>query len=174
VDTAYPGDVIGLVNASSLRVGDTICGGSPVVSFPGLISFAPAHFGVARLVDRSRIKQFQRAMKQLQAESVVQVLHSERRGPVLAAVGLLQFDIAVDRLAADSGSEVLLEHLPHAVVRRLDDPAHRSLLEGSSECEVLTRADGSVLAVFTNRSALELLRRRHPELILQTLVAGID
>jgi peptide subunit release factor RF-3 len=74
-------------------------------------------------------------MKQLQAESVVQVLHSERRGPVLAAVGLLQFDIAVDRLAADSGSKVLLENLPRTVVRRLDDPAHRSLLEGSSECE---------------------------------------
>jgi peptide chain release factor 3 len=174
VDTAFPGDVIGLVNASSLRVGDTIYGGSPMVRFPGLISFAPAHFAVARLVDRSRAKQFQRAVKQLQAESVVQVVHSERRGPVLAAVGLLQFDIAVDRLAADSGSEVRLEHLPRTVVRRLPDPSQRSLLENSSECEVLSRADGSVLAVFANQSALGLLRRRYPELVLETVVAGVD
>ncbi|WP_191267370.1 peptide chain release factor 3, partial [Nocardiopsis terrae] len=50
IDTAYPGDVIALVNAHALSVGDTLYDG-PKVVFPPIPSFAPEHFVVARAVD---------------------------------------------------------------------------------------------------------------------------
>jgi peptide chain release factor 3 len=50
LDTAYPGDVIGLVNAALTRHGDTLYVDEPV-RFPPLPSFAPEHFAVARAKD---------------------------------------------------------------------------------------------------------------------------
>jgi peptide chain release factor 3 len=64
LEVAYPGDVIGLVNAGSLRAGDTLYAEAPV-RFPPIPSFAPEHFRIARAKDPSRYKQFQRGIDQL-------------------------------------------------------------------------------------------------------------
>jgi peptide chain release factor 3 len=176
LDTAYPGDVIGLVNATSLRVGDTLYTDKPAVRFPGLPSFAPAHFAVARPADLSRSKQFRKGIEQLESEGVVQILRSLRRGeaaPVFAAVGPMQFEVAAHRLDAEFKSPVRLERLPYTVVRRLTDPAHRPLVD-KNRGEVLTRADGSHLALFPDTMALGVLKRLHPEVVLEPLVAGTD
>ena len=178
LDVAYPGDVIGLVNATALSVGDTLYAGKPGVVFPRLPSFAPAHFAVARPADLNRVKQFHRGIDQLQAEGVVQVLRSERRNRggavVVAAVGMMQFDVARHRMVSDYGAPIALDHLEYSVVRRLTDPRQRHLIDSGSRSEVLVRADGTELAVFTSSSDLAALRRRHPELELARLVAGVD
>jgi len=54
-----PGDVIGLVNATALRPGDTLYAGVPV-TYPPIPSFAPEHFGVVRCKDAGKYKQFRR------------------------------------------------------------------------------------------------------------------
>ena len=79
VDTAYPGDVVGLINAGALRVGDTLFTGKKA-EFPPLPAFAPEYFAVARPKDISRSKQFRKGVSQLDEEGVVQVLVSDRRG----------------------------------------------------------------------------------------------
>ncbi len=176
LDTAFPGDVIGLVNATALRVGDTLYADKPAVRFPGLPSFAPVHFAVVRPADLSRSKQFRRGIEQLGSEGVVQILRSARRGegsPVFAAVGPMQFEVAAHRLDAEFKSPVRLERLPYTVVRRLTDPAHRALVD-NNRGEVLTRADGSHLALFPDSTALGVVKRLHPEVSLEPLVAGTD
>lgn len=174
VDTAYPGDVIGLVNATALRVGDTLYSGKPTVRFPGLPSFAPAHFAVARPTDLGRAKQFRKGVEQLGAEGVVQVLRSDLRGdaaPVFAAVGPMQFEVAAHRMDAEFTSPIRLERLPYQVVRRLADPRQRSLVDKGRQSEVLTRLDGTDLALFADELALRLILRGNPELVLESLVA---
>lgn len=177
LDTAYPGDVIGLVNATALRVGDTLHAGKPAVRYPGLPSFAPAHFAVARPSDLGRAKQFRKGIEQLGSEGVVQVLRSDRRGdaaPVLAAVGPMQFEVAAHRLGTEFNAPITLERLPYAVVRRLDDPTQRSLVESSRRGEALTRTDGTDLALFVDQHVLGVMQRLHPELAVSALVAGAD
>ncbi|WP_460444178.1 GTP-binding protein, partial [Amycolatopsis cihanbeyliensis] len=174
VETAYPGDVIGLVNASALRVGDTLHDGKPAVRFPGLPSFAPAHFAVARPADLSRAKQFRKGIEQLESEGVVQVLRSDRRGdgtPVVAAVGPMQFEVAAHRLDAEFKSPVKLDHLPYTTVRRLTDPAQRSVVDSGGRSEVLTRTDGTELALFVDDMTMRIMLRRNPDLALEPLVA---
>ena len=176
VETAYPGDVVGLVNASALGVGDTLYSGKPAVEFPGIPSFAPEHFAVARTTDPGRSKQFRRGIEQLSQEGVVQVLHSETRGegaPVLAAVGPMQFDVATQRLESEFRSPIELERLPYHVVRLLGDPRQRSMLRTRTS-EVFDRQDGSVLAVFTDNLALRTTLRLHPELDLHHVVAATE
>ncbi|MEC3981639.1 peptide chain release factor 3 [Amycolatopsis sp. H20-H5] len=174
VDTAFPGDVVGLVNATSLRVGDTLYAGKPAVRFPGLPSFAPAHFAVAHPADLGRVKQFRKGVEQLGAEGVVQVLVSDRRGeaaPVFAAVGPMQFEVASHRLEHEFKSPVRLDRLSYNVVRRLADPTQRAIVNAGRRSEVLLRTDGTELALFAEDLDIRLMKRAHPELILEPLLA---
>jgi peptide chain release factor 3 len=174
VDVAYPGDVVGLINASALRVGDTLYDGKPAVRFPGLPSFAPAHFAVARPADLSRVKHFRKGIEQLGAEGVVQLLRSDRRGdgaPVLAAVGPMQFEVAAHRLEVEFKSPARLEHLPNTAERRLPDLSQRSIVDGGRGSEVLIRDDGAPLALFASDMVMRVMQRMNPELVLEPLVA---
>ena len=77
IDTAYPGDIVGVVNAAELRVGDTLYLGAPV-RYPPIPTLAPEHFVTVSNRDATRHKQFQRGLGQLAEEGVVHLL---RRDP---------------------------------------------------------------------------------------------
>jgi peptide chain release factor 3 len=176
LDVAYPGDVIGLVNATALRPGDTLYDQMPV-EFPPIPSFTPEHFAVARCKDSGKHKQFRKGISQLDTEGVIQVLSSELRGdqaPVLAAVGPLQFDVAVNRLEAEYGVRAALEHLDYTIARRTD-AAGAGVLARERGAEVLTRRlDGTLLALFTDRWKLAVTKRDHPDLRLEALLADAE
>jgi peptide chain release factor 3 len=175
VEEAFPGDVIGLVNATALRPGDTLYAGEPPVAFPPIPSFAPEHFAVVRGQDAGKAKQFRRGIEQLDTEGVIQVLTSDVRGdqaPVLAAVGPLQFDVVLHRLEHEFGARAALDHLDYTLARRTDADGAR-LLSGQRATEVLTRRhDGALLALFSDRWRLSQVRRDHPDLLLEPLIAG--
>ena len=175
VELAYPGDVIGLVNATALRPGDTLYAGEPPVEFPPIPSFAPEHFAVVRGKDAGRAKQFRRGIEQLDTEGVVQVLSSDLRGdqaPVLAAVGPLQFDVVLHRLEHEFGARAELDHLDYSMARRTDAEGARAL-GAQRAVEVLTRRhDGALLAVFSDKWRLAQVQREHPDILLEPLIAG--
>jgi peptide chain release factor 3 len=175
LDIAYPGDVIGLVNAAALGIGDTLYVDAPVC-FPPIPSFSPEHFVVARAQDSGRYKQFRRGIVQLQQEGVVQVLRSDLRGdqaPVLAAVGPMQFEVAVHRMAHEFGAPVRLDSLAYSLALRTR-PQDVTTLDARRGVEVLTRADGALLALFPDRWHVQWVKRDHPDLVLEPLVAGSD
>ena len=122
VEEAFPGDVVGLVNAGDVRVGDSLYEADPV-TFPRIPSFAPEHFSIARVRDTGRYKQFRKGIAQLDEEGVVQVLRAPDTGdqaPVLAAVGPMQFEVVAYRLENEFGATV--ELTPH---RLPGLPTHR-------------------------------------------------
>ena len=174
VETAFPGDVIGLVNATALRPGDTLYADAPV-RYPPIPSFAPEHFGVVRCRDAGKYKQFRRGIDQLDTEGVVQVLSSDLRGdqaPVLAAVGPLQFDVVLHRLEHEFGAKSELSHLDYQIAR-LTDEAGIEVLKGARGAEVLTRRlDGVLLALFADKWRLSAIQRDNPSLRLDPLLAG--
>ncbi|MFU8891519.1 MAG: peptide chain release factor 3 [Anaerosomatales bacterium] len=173
VEIAYPGDIVGLVNAGALIPGDTLTEGQQV-EFPPMPVFAPEHFATVRTTDLSRSKQFRRGVSQLEAEGVVQVLVSDRRGgqtPVLAAVGPMQFEVVLHRLQHEFGTPAVLDPLPYTVARRTDRAAEEQLgrMRG---VEVLTRTrDGELLALFIDEWRLGSVTRELPDLMLEPLVA---
>ena len=109
LDEAFPGDVVGVVIGGDVRVGDTL-----YVGPDGALPADPdAHARVVR--DRSptatstRHKQFRRGLEQLDQEGVVHVLrreHTQDPVPVLAGVGPMQFEVAVERLKTEFGADV--------------------------------------------------------------------
>jgi peptide chain release factor 3 len=174
LDIAYPGDVIGLVNAGALRPGDTLYADVPV-EYPPIPSFAPEHFGVVRCKDAGKYKQFRRGIDQLDTEGVVQVLSSDLRGdqaPVLAAVGPLQFDVVLNRLEFEFGAKSELTRLDYELAR-LTDEAGSEALAGARGAEVLTRRlDGALLALFADKWRLNAIARDNPKVMLEPLLAG--
>ncbi|MFY2861061.1 peptide chain release factor 3 [Mycobacterium sp. THU-M104] len=175
LDTAYPGDVIGLVNATALRPGDTLYVDEPV-EYPAIPSFSPEHFAVARGSDTSKHKQFRRGIAQLEQEGVVQVLRSDLRGdqaPVLAAVGPMQFEVASHRMGGELSAPIQLEHLNYTVARRTR-PEDAQFLQAQRGVEVLTRTDGALLALFSDKWWMETLLRNNPDLVLEPLIAAAD
>ena len=170
IDRARPGDIIGLVNASALRAGDTIYAGNPV-SFPAIASFAPEHFAVARAVDTARYKQFRRGIEQLDQEGVIQVLRSDLRGdqaPVLAAVGPMQFEVLAARMETEFKAPVRLDRLDYSLALRTE-PSAAETLGGLRGAEVLERSDGVYLALFTDSWRARSIARDHPDLVLEEL-----
>jgi peptide chain release factor 3 len=172
IEEAYPGDVVGLVNASDVRVGDTLFAGT-AVAFPPIPTFAPEHFRVARVTDTGRYKQFRKGIVQLDEEGVVQVLRDRELGdqaPLLAAVGPMQFDVALHRLVHEFGAPTELGGTSWTLARRTDE-ASAAVLRPMRGVGLYERADGSLLALFESRYWVQRLEQEHPELTLERLVA---
>jgi peptide chain release factor 3 len=173
IDVAYPGDVVGLVNAAALGVGDTLYAERPV-TFPPLTTFAPEHFAVCRGKDTAKHKQFRKGIQQLDSEGVVQVLRSDRRGeqaPVLAVVGPMQFEVATHRMEHEFGAPVELDRLPYNLALRTDE-ASAPMVSTARGAEVLQRPNGEYVAVFSDKWGLRVFKDKHPDLTLETLVAA--
>ncbi len=175
VDTAYPGDVVGLVNAMALAPGDTLYI-DPKVQYPPIPSFAPEHFSALRVTTADKYKQFRRAIDQLDAEGVVQVLRNDLRGdasPVLAAVGPMQFEVVTARMKAEFNVDTILEPLGYALARRTDEDSAADLSRQRG-VEVFTRSDGVLLALFSDKWRLQFIEKEFPDLTLAALVAATD
>jgi peptide chain release factor 3 len=172
IDEAWPGDVIGLVNATDVTVGDALYLDVPV-EYPRLPEFAPEHFVVARVQDTGRFKQFRRGIAQLDEEGVVQVLRDQDLGdqaPMLAAVGPMQFEVAAHRLEHEFGAPTELSATSWRVARKTDEASTPSL-RGLHGVAVYARADGTRYALFESPYWLARVESDHPELVLERLVA---
>jgi peptide chain release factor 3 len=102
------------------------------------------------------------------------VLRSDRRGdqaPVLAAVGPMQFEVAVHRMATEFSAPISLESLPYEIAR-IVDTADAEFMDKQVSAEVLTRSDGVMLVLFSTKWRLEGFQLDNPNVRLGTLVAA--
>ncbi len=170
VDSAVPGDIVGVVNATGLQVGDTLYAG-PAVTFPPIPTFAPERFALVRNRDTGRYKQFRAGLQQLDEEGVVHVLHRPEFGhqePILAGVGQLQFEVAEHRMASEFGCAIALSPAPWALARRVD-PADAPRLRAQRRVQVVENRHGDTLVLFESEHVLRWVREDHPDIALEEL-----
>ena len=116
-DTAEAGDIIGIPNHGTLRVGDTLSE-KDQIRFTGLPNFAPEILRRVALVDPTKTKQLRKALDDLSEEGVIQVFYPEIGGQwIIGVVGQLQLDVLVSRLSAEYKVEARLEQSPFATAR---------------------------------------------------------
>jgi peptide chain release factor 3 len=173
VDEAFPGDVVGLVNATGLNIGDSLYEAIPV-TFPPIPRFAPEVYATARPKDTGKVKQFRKGLAQLDEEGVVQVLRDPHMGdsaPVLAAVGQLQFDVFADRLDIEFNAPIELSPAPYDAIRVTDEASARRLREIGG-IRIMERGDGRLVALFESRYRLQRIEADEPDLVLDHIIAG--
>ena len=170
VDDAFPGDIIGLPGNHAFQIGDTLSEGKPF-NFAPIPRFPAEHF--ARLInsDIGKQKQFQKGMEQLGREGAMQVLFQAdalRRDPILAVVGVLQFEVVQARMENEYNVKTRLETLPHQLARWIEGP--EEMIDalpwryGMLKCHDL---DGRLVALFSSPHELTYYAEKYPEIIFR-------
>jgi peptide chain release factor 3 len=118
-DEAFPGDIIGIPNHGTLRVGDTLSERADV-RFTGLPNFAPEILRRVQLKDPTKTKQLRKALDDLSEEGVIQVFYPEIGSNwIIGVVGQLQLDVLLSRLEAEYKVAAGLEPAPYDTARWL-------------------------------------------------------
>ncbi len=116
-DTAYAGDVVGIPNHGTLRIGDTLTEGEQLV-FQGVPNFAPEILRRVRLEDAMKAKKLKEALQQMAEEGVVQLFSPEDGSPaIVGVVGALQLDVLKERLQGEYGLPVSFEMSRFSICR---------------------------------------------------------
>jgi len=117
IEEAWPGDIIGLHNHGTIKIGDTFTEGESL-KFIGIPNFAPEQFRRVRLKSPLKAKQLQKGLLQLVEEGVVQLFRPLTESDyILGAVGVLQFDVIMARLKAEYNVDATYESIGFAFAR---------------------------------------------------------
>jgi peptide chain release factor 3 len=180
IETAYPGDIIGLNNPGMFAIGDTIYLGQKL-EYAGIPCFSPELFAFLRNPNPSKFKQFNKGVAELQEEGAVQIMYSAdeaKRDPILAAVGQLQMEVVQFRLQQEYGVETQLDWLPYTVARWVDG-GWEALEKAGRLFNTVTVKDawGRPVLLFKNTWNCQQLENDEPDLRLSAiapLVTGIE
>jgi peptide chain release factor 3 len=170
VEVAVAGDIVGVVNAAGLQVGDTLYAG-PKVTFPPIPTFAPERFSTVRNRDTGRYKQFRAGLQQLDEEGVVHILRRPELGHqelILAGVGQLQFEVAEHRMANEFGCPIALTPARWAFARRIAGQ-HADALRGQRQTVMVENRHGETLVLFASDLALRWAVEDHPDVAFEEL-----
>jgi len=111
VDTSYPGDIVGLHDTGSFKIGDTLTQGEQM-HYKGIPSFSPEFFKYINNADPLKSKQLEKGIDQLMDEGVAQLFTLELNGrKVIGTVGALQFEVIQYRLEHEYGAICRYENL---------------------------------------------------------------
>ena len=111
VDISYPGDIVGLQDTGSFKIGDTLTEGE-VLNYKGVPSFSPEHFRYINNADPMKAKQLYKGIDQLMDEGVAQLFTLDLNGrKVIGTVGALQYEVIQYRLEHEYGAKCTYENL---------------------------------------------------------------
>ena len=105
-EEAYAGDVVGIPNHGTLRIGDTLSEGEDL-NFVGVPNFAPEILRRVRLPDAMKAKKLKQALQELSEEGVAQIFQpTDGSAFLVGVVGPLQLDVLKARLSAEYKLEI--------------------------------------------------------------------
>jgi peptide chain release factor 3 len=165
-EEAYAGDVVGIPNRGSLRIGDAITEGEDI-TFLGIPSFAPEIMRRIRLEDAIRAKKLREALREMAEEGVVQVFSPlDGTPPIVGVIGALQLDVLADRLLNEYGLQTGFDPAPCDTVRWIeaDDPAALSRFVDKNRSSVATDLDGAQVYLASSAFNLQWTAERNPDI----------
>jgi len=167
VETAYPGDVVGLFDPGIYRIGDTLASEGSF-EYAGIPSFSPEHFVRVEVAEVLNRKSLSKGLDQLAQEGAVQLFTEPGSGtavPILGAVGPLQFDVLQHRMATEYKVALKLTPLPYRIARWLGPDTDVEVFR-FSETKLLEDCDGHAVILAKSPWYFERLQEKHPELVL--------
>lgn len=168
IDRAWPGDVVGIMDRGTLRIGDTLSAAAPL-EFHGIPRFPPEHFARVLPADPLKRKQLDRGLRELTEEGAAQVFYEESAigpAPIVGAVGMLQFDVMQFRLEHEYGAPCRLERLSYRYPRWVTGPkAAIERAAGERGQSRLYDAKGNPLFLFENEWGVRYAAERASDLV---------
>ncbi len=165
VEEAFAGDIIGIHNHGTIKIGDTFTEKEPL-KFTGIPNFAPDHFRRIRLKNPMKAKQLHKGLIQLAEEGAAQVFRPVGTSDyILGAVGVLQFDVTSERLKFEYGAETIYEPVQYMAARWVDCEDQKRLKEFEKKNGGYLAHDGEGYLTFLAPSQwrLEICMEEWPE-----------
>lgn len=166
VETAYPGDIIGLHNHGTIQIGDTFSEGE-TLKFAGIPNFAPELFRRAVLKDPMRMKALQKGLVELCEEGASQLFRPLISNDlIVGAVGALQFDVVAFRLKHEYGVDCQFEPISVATARWVycDDAKRLAEFRDRQQENLAEDVSGALTYIAPSRVNLQLTEERWPEI----------
>lgn len=176
VDEAYTGDIIGIHNHGTIRIGDTFTQGEDL-AFTGIPNFAPELFRRAQLKDPLKMKALQKGLTQLCEEGATQLYKPlSNNDLILGAVGVLQFEVVAQRLKDEYHVECQFEAVNVNTARWVECNDEKKLAEFRVKAKNNLALDhaGDLAYIAPSRVNLQMTQERWPEVnFLATREHGI-
>ncbi|MEN8190133.1 MAG: peptide chain release factor 3 [Thermodesulfobacteriota bacterium] len=164
VDEAWPGDIIGLHNHGTIKIGDTFTT-KEELKFTGIPNFAPEHFRRVILKNPLKMKQLQKGLIQLAEEGAVQVFRPLIGADyIMGAVGVLQFEVTMARLKNEYGVDAVYESVGYQAARwvECDDARHMAEFESKNQGALARDAEGFLTYLAENNWMLNFFMEKWP------------
>ncbi len=169
-DEAFAGDVVGIPNHGTLRIGDTLSENEDI-NFVGVPYFAPEILRRVRLDDAMKAKKLRQALQELAEEGVVQ-LFRPRDGapPMVGVVGTLQLDVLVSRLGAEYGVKIGFEETPFQLARWVSgDKIKVERFAESQRNAMADDVDGDPVFLATSNFMMRRTTELNPDLVFRDI-----
>ncbi|MDG4656785.1 peptide chain release factor 3 [Ectobacillus antri] len=170
VDEAYPGDIIGLYDAGTYQIGDTIVGGNNTFKFEALPTFPPELFMKVRAKNAMKHKHFDKGMNQLVQEGAVQLYRTPFFGDyILGAVGELQFQVFEYRMKAEYGVDLEMIMMRHDIAKWVTGGELKDSMLDSRVMKVEDR-EGNPVLLFENDFVYRMFQDKYPDIKLSSVL----
>ena len=165
-DIALPGDIIGLHNHGTIRIGDTFTQGENL-QFKGIPSFAPDLYRLVRLRDPLKSKALLKGLLELSEEGATQIFRPlNSNNLILGAVGVLQFDVVANRLKNEYKVECAYDVVNIACARWVYADDAKVLNEFRNKAHDNLALDGhdSLIYLAPTQVNLRMVMERNPDI----------
>jgi peptide chain release factor 3 len=165
-DEAWAGDVVGLPNHGTLRIGDTLTEGEDLV-FRGVPSFAPEILRRIKLTDAMKAKKLREALQQMAEEGVVQLfVPQDGSAAIVGVVGALQLDVLKERLLAEYGLPIDYDTTRFSVCRWVEATDSRELdrFVNANLSSMASDLDGAPVFMAPSPFSLKYDQERWPDI----------
>lgn len=166
IDEAFPGDIVGVHDTGSFKIGDAVTEGERL-QFQGMPSFSPEMFRYVENDDPMKYKQLAKGLEQLMDEGVAQLFTSVSNGrKIIGTVGALQFDVIQYRLQHEYGARCRYEQLPihKACWIETEDQEKLKDFRLRKYQQLATDKEGREVFLAESPYALQLARENFPEI----------
>ncbi|WP_028401405.1 peptide chain release factor 3 [Ectobacillus panaciterrae] len=170
VDEAYPGDIIGLYDAGTYQIGDTLLEGGNLFKFEALPKFPPELFMKVRAKNAMKHKHFDKGMTQLVQEGAVQLYRTPFFGDyILGAVGELQFQVFEYRMKAEYGVDLEMIPMKHDIAKWVTEGQVKdNMLD--SRVMLVEDKDGHPVLLFENDFVFRMFQDKHSAVKLSSVL----
>ncbi len=173
VDTAYPGDIIGVHDPGLFKISDTLSEADASLKYERIPVFPPEHFSKIIPKNSMKRKQFLKGIQQLAEEGAIQVFKRPNIGIeeyIVGVVGVLQFQVLEYRLKNEYSVDILMENMPHRFIRWIEmDEYDPDRFSTTMDSMLVEDHDGSPAIILQNEWSIGKVEDRNPGVVLKDI-----
>lgn len=166
VEEAYAGDIIGLFDPGTFRIGDTLVENGSF-EFDEMPHFSPEYFCAISVKDALKHKSYEKGIRQLTEEGAIQLFKTYQKiveQQIVGVVGILQFEVLEHRLKSEYKVDIRLERLPFSNARWISGDKKDIEAFTRTQRNLVKDRDDRLVALFENDFQMRTAQDKYPNI----------